>query len=312
MKKILIIDGNFLAYSKIPNSKDAFLNEPNNILVMKNFMKKILKYKYVVFRNYEIIVVFDERNKETFRHKLYKKYKQKPISEKKMKQKEYIYDQIELIKMKLKQINIPFYSSPHWEADDIIGMLTSKLEERNYLTTIISGDKDILQLISKKTRVYFSKSDSSNSKNKSIIIDRKNIWKITDGVWPDQVIQMKMLVGDFSDNIKGIGIIKDGKINYWNSNEASDLIKKWNSIDNILKNIEKIPDPYKESLKRGIKKLELNRTLVTIVREWKIEPNFEFFINNEIYKEEIKNIISDLSLNSIWKNKKFILNYENS
>ncbi|NQX83315.1 MAG: hypothetical protein HRS50_01190 [Mycoplasmataceae bacterium] len=311
MKKIIIIDGNSLAYSRIPDekkiSKEEMFSKIDNreIYIVRKFIKKILHYKYTMFNNYELIVIFDEQNKHTFRHELSKKYKNKKLSEKRQKQKNFVYQQINEIKKLLKKIGIPFYSTKKWEADDIIGMLVEYLENKKYLITIVSGDKDILQLISKKTRVLYT-----DNNHHMINTNRNNVWDISGGVWPDQIIEMKMISGDSSDNIKGIGLLRNGKVDYWTNEEAKNHIKKWNTIDNMFKNINKISAPYRESLIRGKEKLDLNRKLVSIIREWKLEDiHPEFFVNSVFDKDEVKNIINDLSLESIFKNKKFKSNF---
>ncbi|BDU67375.1 MAG: hypothetical protein TYPL_0280 [Candidatus Tyloplasma litorale] len=309
MKKVIIIDGNSLAYSRVPDSDKISTNsmwssiDKRDIFIVRKFIKKILNFKFQNFVGYEIVIIFDEQNKHTFRHNIYKKYKCKSTSEKRREQKDYVYKQIEEIKKILKKINIPYYSSPYWEADDIIGMLVNKYEKNNYLITIVSGDKDILQLISDKTRVNFLKTNG-----KSILANRKNIWEITGGLWPDQIIQIKMLIGDSSDNIKGIGLLREGKVDYWRTNEAIEHIQKWNNIDNMIQNINKIKEPYLQSLLRGKDKLFLNKKLVTIIKDWKIDIDFEYFLNNELDIAAIIETINDLNLNNLTKNKKFKAN----
>ncbi len=306
MKKIVIIDGNSLAFGRMPNekeisseiSKSAFDNR--DIYIVRKFIKKILKFKYAIFPGYELIVIFDEQNKFTFRHELSEKYKNKKISPARQEQKKYIYKQINEIKKILNKLNIPYYSNKDWEADDIIGMLIEKLERKNYLSTIVSGDKDILQLISDKTRVAFTLTGM-----KFEIADRNNLWEITGGVWPDQVIEIKMLSGDKSDNIKGIGILRNNKlIDYWTVNEATKLIKKFGSIDSMMKDIEKINEPYKSSLINAKEKLNFNRKLVTIVRNWMIDIDIDHFIKKEINIDMMDYVIKDLKLEALLKNKK--------
>ncbi len=310
MKKIIIIDGNSLAYSRIPDvnkgDKKALFAASDNrdIFIVRKFIKRLLRLKYVIYGGYQLIVVFDEQDKVTFRHKLDKKYKAKSLSEKRKAQKDYVYKQINEIKDVLKRMNIPTYSSINWEADDIIGMLVKKFEERNMLSTIVTGDKDILQLISNKTRIHFT-----NNNNESILVTRNNIWEVSGGVWPDQVIDIKMIAGDSSDNIKGIGIIKEGKIDYWTSDEATEHIKRWNSIDNMLTNIDKIKEPYKESLIRGKDKLEFNKKLVTIVKDWSIDKDIKYFLNKNVNNEETIKIMEDLNLENLLKNKRFYKNF---
>ncbi len=307
MKKIIIIDGNSLAYSNIPNpekvpEKILYSSTDNrNIFIIRKFIKKLLTMKFIYYKNYHFVVVFDEKDKHTFRHELDSRYKSKSYSEKRMKQKEYVYSQIDGIKAVLKKMGIPFYSTPKWEADDLIGMLVEKFEKKGFYTTIISGDKDILQLISKNTRVLFS---NPNSKV-STLASRNNVWDLSGGVWPDQVIDIKILAGDTSDNIKGLGIIReDNKLDYWRNEEAVALIKKWGSLENMSKNISKIEDPYKKSIEKGTDKINLNRKLVTIVRDWDMDVKLEHFTKRKFDNNQALEVLEDLNLNSLLKNSR--------
>ncbi len=306
-KKIIIIDGNSLAYSNVPNPEkvnDKFMYstpDREDIYIVRKFIKKILRYKYIVFSDYQLAVVFDERDKVTFRHKMDDKYKVKKLNEKRVKQKEYVYDQIDSIKLALDKMNIPHYSSRDWEADDIIGMLVNKLEKKGFLSTIVTGDKDILQLISQRTRIEFN-----DPNGKSVLTDRSNVWDITGGVWPDQVIDIKIIAGDSSDNIKGIGLLRDGRADYWTTAEAYDLVSKYNSIDGIIKNLSKIKEPYKRSLERALDKIEHNRKLVTIVQDWSLDDiDYTHFINKNINTDGVEKEITRLNLEELLSNKRF-------
>ncbi len=306
MKKIIIIDGNSLAYSNVPDHskvKDKYLfsTTGEEIFIVRKFLKKLLIYKWLKFKDYHCVVVFDEIEKKTFRHELSDRYKKKTVNEKRQNQKKYVYAQIEVIKKYLKRIGIPFYSSNNWEADDIIGMLVEKFEKKGSLTTIVTGDKDILQLISPLTRVLYNDAGSKTQ----ILTNRKNVWDVSGGVWPDQVIDIKILSGDSSDNIKGLGIIRDndGRVDYWTQDEAVELIKKWGSLDNALNNINKLPNAFKTSLERSAEKIELNKKLVTIVRDWSLNIKVDHFYKYGINKVETSKIIEELNLDELLKNK---------
>ena len=256
--------------------------------------------KFGVFSGYELIVIFDERDKNTFRHKLCDKYKRKSLSEKRIEQKKYIYSQIDEIKKILKILKIPFYSHNEWEADDIIGMLSYHYEKLNYLITVVSGDKDMFQLISNKTRIaYIGQGFFFTMYNKH------NIRELEKGLIPNQIIDTKILYGDKSDNIRGIGIRRgsEHKIDYWTEEEVVSYVKKYSSVKNMLKNIEDIPEPYRSSLTFGIKKIEHNRNLVTIVREWKIDVEPSYFNKKGFCHKSLLHVIKDLNLEKILHHK---------
>ena len=306
MKKIIIIDGNSLVFSRMPkqneldNSVYQSKEDKSDIYIVRKFFKKILKYKYQIWPDYKIVVVFDEPNKHTFRHELYTKYKQKAISQSRKEQKDYIYKQIEKIKPMLEKLGIAYYSHNNWEADDIIGMLCKKLEKRNWWTTIVSGDKDIIQLVSEKIRIAFL----DNNRNINIY-GRNNIWEVSGEVWPDQIVGVKVLAGDKSDNIKGLGIIRDGLVDSWTQKEAKDLIVKYKTLENLMNNKHKIPEPYRTSLTKGEEKIKMRTELITIVKEWKINKSFEEFIDKDIIVGEVGRLINNLNLEDIAnKNKR--------
>lgn len=305
MNKIIIIDGNSLAFSRMP--KESELNneiyrskkDNSDIYIVRKFFKKLLKYKYQIFPGYKVVVVFDEQNKYTFRHELYPKYKSKSISSSRKKQKDYVYEQIDIIKPLLDEIGIANYSHANWEADDIIGMLKTKLESENWLTTIVSGDKDIIQLVADKTRIAFLDSNRNVK-----IYDRKNIWEVSGEVWPDQIIGVKVLAGDKSDNIKGLGLIRDGLVDSWTQEEATKHIVKYKTLNNLIKNRDKLTEPFKSSLIKGAEKIEMRQKLITIVKEWKIDLNYKDFINKKVNPNSLKDIINELNLDSFAEKNK--------
>ena len=117
MKKLIVIDGNSLAFGK--NPKDGEFSDEvskssiddRDIFIVRKFIKKMLKLRFGIFSGYELIVVFDEKDKDTFRHQMCDKYKRKTLSDKRREQKSYIYEQIDEIKKILKILKIPHYSN---------------------------------------------------------------------------------------------------------------------------------------------------------------------------------------------------------
>ncbi len=307
MKKLVIIDGNSLAFGKRPKDgevSDKISKSPidkRDIFIVRKFIKKLLKLRFHIFSGYELIVIFDERDKDTFRHQMCDKYKRKNLSEKRREQKLYIYEQIDEIKKVLDILKIPHYSSIKWEADDIIGMLSHHYEKLNYLITIVSGDKDMLQLISNRTRIAYTGQGFFFK-----IYDKKTIGNLEKGLIPHQIIDTKILYGDKSDNIKGIGIKRSGehKIDYWTEEEVISYVKKYSSLKNMLKNIDEIPEPYRSSLIYGAKKIELNRELVTIVRKWDIDVEPSHFSKKEFCHNSLLHVMKDLNLEKMLLHKK--------
>ena len=309
----MIIDGNSLAFGRNPKDGDFPDNvskssiDKRDIFIVRKFIKKMLKLKFGIFSGYELIVIFDQRDKNTFRHKMCDKYKRKSLSEKRAEQKNYVYSQIDEIKKVLDTLSIPHYSHNEWEADDIIGMLTHHYEKRNYLITIISGDKDMFQLISNKTRIAYIGEGFFFE-----LYDKRKMMESDKGLFPHQIIDTKILFGDKSDNIKGIGIRRNNeyKIDYWTEEEVVSYVKKYSSVNNMLKNIGDIPEPYRSSLNFGLKKIELNKNLVTIIRKWSIDVEPSHFRQNKFSHKSLLNVLEDLNLQKMLEQKKIQSNIQ--
>lgn len=191
-KKLVLIDGNSIAYRAffalplLNNEKGVHTNAVYGFTMM---LMKILEDE----KPTHILVAFDA-GKTTFRHKTYSEYKggrQKTPPE--------LSEQFPFIRELLDAFGIPQYELENYEADDIIGTLSKRAEKEGFQVKVISGDKDLTQLCSEKTTVG---------------ITRKGITDIEEytpdhikekyGLTPEQIIDMKGLMGDASDNIPGV------------------------------------------------------------------------------------------------------------
>jgi DNA polymerase-1 len=250
-EKLVIIDSNALlhrAWHAIPplKTKDGLL--VNTVFGYTSLLLKILKELSPDY----IIASFDVAGK-TFRHEEYEDYKAQRI-----KQADEFYQQIPLAQEVLKAFNIPIISKAGYEADDIIGTLSQEAYKKypHLQIIIITGDLDTLQLVNDRTKVLTLK----RGFNDTIIYDREAV-KERYGLEPRQLIDLKAIQGDASDNIKGVkGIGEKG---------ANDLIKQFGTLENLYKNIAK------SEVKERIKNLLLDQKdgalaskhLVTIVRD---------------------------------------------
>lgn len=255
MNKILLIDGNALLFrifyaifnnkKKDKNTNNKLLNNNFNNNTVCTFIKiinKIIKdNKY-----YSIIITFD-KNKKNFRHKIFNKYKygrkNTPIE---------LILQIPIIKKFLKIYNIKYLEKNNFEADDVIGYLCKQGEQQNYYVDILTNDNDLFQLITNKTRVLIMKKGISNME----IFNQNNFikkWKII----PKQIPDLKGLMGDVSDNIKGVpGIGKKTAIK---------LINKFHNIEGILQNIDQLTKKNKQKIVLLKEKILIYKKITTIV-----------------------------------------------
>ncbi|QCI22277.1 5'-3' exonuclease [Buchnera aphidicola] len=223
-KPIIIIDGSLYLYTSYYGFRDFKNNagEPcGAIYGMLRMINNILK-KYYYSR--KLIVIFDS-SKITFRKEIFKDYKSNRLP-----MPNSLYIQIKPLFEILTKIGIKILSIPGIEADDIIGSLSSKLEQAGEKILIVSHDKDMLQLVTKNIFIL---------NKKKYIITPKTI-QDEYGIKPKEYIDFLALIGDTSDNIPGVPKI--------GIKTALFLLKKFYNIKNIYNNIEKIPFlPFKNA-----------------------------------------------------------------
>lgn len=265
MEKFVIVDGNSLinrAFYAMPPLKSLSGKPSNAIFGFLNMILSVVtneKPKYFV-------CVFDA-GKHNFRHDMYAEYKAG-----RDKMPEDLHSQLLDLKEILKTMGVKVIEKNEIEADDIIGSLTRKFNEEFIL---LSGDKDLLQLINDNTTVWLTQKGISNV-NK---VDEK-VLKTEFNLKPFQVIELKSIMGDSSDNIPGVpGIGKVG---------AEKLLAEYEDLDNVYKNIEKLPKGMQEKLNKNKELAYLSHKLATIKLDVDIdcsldECEFKLPLNAEVY-----------------------------
>jgi len=270
-KKFIIIDANSLihrAFHALPplTTKDGIL--VNAVYGFTTILLKALKE----FKPDYIACCFDV-DKNTFRKKEYKEYKAH-----RKEQPSELYHQFPLIKELLESFKIPVYEKQGYEADDVIGTISERVGKKykDIKKIIVSGDLDILQLVDDDTEVYTMKRGISDT-----IIYNESAVKERFCFGSGQLIDYKALRGDASDNIPGVKGIGE--------KTATELIKKYNSLDNIYTKIKKTSHAHrgvsprdsilKESVIKKLldnkKQAYLSQMLATIVRDVKIDFDLE-------------------------------------
>ncbi|AEH39854.1 5'-3' exonuclease domain of DNA polymerase I [Buchnera aphidicola (Cinara tujafilina)] len=234
-KKIILIDGHFCMY-KIYFAYPPLHNNIGETTTILYGMIKLINSIIIKFQPDNIIIIFDTHTK-TFRHQLYKKYKDNRLSIPKK-----LLNQVNPLKKIIKFMGIPIIYINNFEADDIIGTLSNIFQKKNFHNIIYSADKDMVQLINKNIFV--------NPGNIKKLLKKKDIYKIY-GVYPKSIADFLSLVGDPSDNIPGvIGIGKK---------TAAILLKNFNSINKIYNNIKKIKNLPIRGIKRKIEYLKIGK-----------------------------------------------------
>ena len=241
MKNLFLIDGSgfiFRAFYALPP-----LTNPQGIPInaVYGYCNMILNI-YEKFKPEQMIVVFDTK-KKTFRSDIYKEYKSNRTDP-----PEELIPQFSIIRDATDALQIPRLEMDGYEADDIIATYTKQAEERGVSVTIISSDKDLMQLVNKNTKMYDSMKDK--------FIGVKEV-KEKFGVEPSKVIDVQALAGDRIDNIPGVSGI--------GVKTAAELINNFNSLENVLAKVNEIKQPKRRQILIDEKdKALISKKLVTL------------------------------------------------
>ena len=247
MGKLILIDGNAIlhrAYHALPPTLTTRRGEPINAVYgfVSMFLRVIQDLKPS-----HIAVCFD-RKEPTFRHKAFKKYQaHRPEMDKELD------TQFEKARDVISAFGIPIYDKAGFEADDILGTLAKQATKAQIENVIIvTGDRDILQLVTDKVKVYLPIKGLSDAQ----LIGKKEVVEML-GVKPSQVDDYKALVGDPSDNYPGVPGI--------GPKTAISLLSKYKDVSTIYKNLDKIDEPAAKKLKEGRKSAKMSQKLAEIV-----------------------------------------------
>ena len=280
MKKVILVDGNNLIFRSyfataytgniMKNSKGFPTNALYGFISMINKIINEEKPEY-------ILVAFDKG--KTFRHEKYKEYKAGRNAT-----PEELKLQIPIAKDILDAWGIKYYEIDNYEADDIIGTVAKMVDnEDKFVATIVSSDKDLLQLISDEVDVKLLK-------KKDFIRMDKKVFKDTYGVDPIRMIDLKALMGDSSDNIPGVSGIGE--------KTAISLLTKYDNLDNLYKHIDEVTGKTKEKLINDKENAYKSFDLATIYRDVKLDFDLEDLKYVGINKENLKKILEDLEFKS--------------
>ncbi len=283
MKKIVLIDGNSImnrAFYGIMGSKMLMTKEGTYTNAIYGFLA--ILFKILEDINPEYLVVAFDLKAPTQRHKLYEGYK---ATRKGMPNE--LAEQMPIIKEILRAMNIDIIEKEGYEADDILGTLSRYGEKNDLEVTILSGDRDTFQLATDKVTIRIPRTKAGKTETEEY--NREKIIE-TYGIEPKQLIEVKGLQGDTSDNIPGVPGIGE--------KTALSLIKEYNSIENLYEKLEKgesnIKGKQKEKLEQNKELAFLSKTLGTINLEVPIEDTLENFKVEEWDKQKVFEIFEKL------------------
>ena len=256
MEKIILVDGNnllFRSYYATAYNGNFMKNSkgfPTNALFgFSNMINKIILEEKPTY----ILVAFDKG--KTFRHEKYSEYKAGRIE-----MPDELRLQFPIAKKLLELMGIKYYEIENYEADDIIGTFSKFCDNTKYTGTIISSDKDLLQLITDSVDIKLLKSKDYIRYNPESFYEE---YKIK----PINIIDLKSLMGDSSDNIKGVKGIGE--------KTALKLLQEYKTLNGIYENIDKISGKIKEKLIDGKNDAYISYELATIVTNVPIEISID-------------------------------------
>ena len=290
MGKLILIDGNAIlhrAYHALPplTSKKG---EP--IGAVYGFISMLIRV-ITDLKPTHITVAFDTA-KPTFRHVAYVGYQaQRPRVESELS------SQFKVAKEVLESFGIPTFAAPGFEADDVIGTLASQTINNQQSTInqiiIVTGDRDLLQLVNGKIKVYMPIKGLTDAKlfGKDEVVERL-------GVNPEQIVDYKALVGDPSDNYSGVAGV--------GPKTAISLIKKYDTLEEIYKHLGDLPEKLGKNLAQGTESAGLSKKLATIVKDVPVTLDLERAGRWKIDSSKALTLFAELGFKTLTKRIKSV------
>jgi len=279
-KKLVLIDGNSIAYRAffalplLNNDKGIHTNAVYGFTMM---LMKILEDE----KPTHMLVAFDA-GKTTFRHKTFTEYKggrQKTPPE--------LSEQFPFIRELLDAYGISRYELENYEADDIIGTLSLTAEKDGYEVKVISGDKDLTQLSSPATTVGITRKGITDIE----VYTPEHVAEKY-GLTPEQIIDMKGLMGDTSDNIPGVPGVGE--------KTAIKLLKEFSTLENLLHSVDQVSgNKLKEKLAEFKDQALMSKELATIERQAPVEVDLEKITYEGFTREKIVALFKELGFHSL-------------
>ncbi len=281
-QKLLLFDGHSIAnraFYGVPLLTTKEGQYTNAVFGFLNMMLSLIEKE----KPNLIGVAFDV-SAPTFRHKFSSEYKG---NRKGMPQE--LKPQIPLIKTVLKAMNIRIIEKEGYEADDVLGTLAKEAEKEGFLVTVVSGDRDLFQVTSNNIEIKIPRTKKTGTEIESFF--EKDVWD-TYGVSPQAFVDVKGLMGDASDNIKGVPGVGE--------KTAIKLIKEYGSIEVLLENLDKITQKkLKENLTLHSQDAIDSKMLAKIVCDVPLEYNLDEFAYSLALNDEATSLLRELELKSI-------------
>ncbi len=268
-EKIVLIDGHSIinrAFYGVPELTNIKGLHTNAVYGFLNIMFKILEDEKPQY----LCVAFDLKAK-TFRHKMYEQYKgtRKPMPQE-------LHEQVPVLKDVLKAMQIKTMEKEGYEADDILGTLARMSEKKGMEVSLISGDRDLLQIATNKTKIRIPKTKGGRTETEDYYAD--DVFEKYQ-VSPTGFIDLKALMGDTADNIPGVPKVGE--------KTATQLMVQFGSLDEIYEHVDEIEKKaIKESLKENKELADLSKILATIKTDCELDFDYDDAKIKDFYTKE--------------------------
>jgi DNA polymerase I len=283
-ERLFLIDGSALAY----RSYYAFAQNPlktkrgEHTSVVYGFAATILRI-FSKERPTHLAVVLDSKE-PTFRHKMYANYKANRPS-----MPEEMVEQLPRLDELLRVMEVTVLREPGYEADDLIATAAVKAEKLGWDIVIVTGDKDLFQLVDEKTRVLNLKKVSEAGE----WIDREAV-KLKMGVYPEQIVDLMALTGDSTDNVPGVTGV--------GPKTALQLLEQFGSFDGVYANVDKVPrEKLREMLITHKDQAYLSRQLVTLETQADYKMNLDRMLVPTLNTSALRQLFMEFEFISLAK-----------
>lgn len=282
-KKLVLVDGNSMIYKAYfaTSYTGKIMTSPtgvptNAVYAMANMLNKVLKDR----KPDHMLVAFD-KGKKTVRHEYLEDYKAG-----RSETPQELRVQFPLVKQLVDLMGIKYYEIDGYEADDIIGTLARSAEKDGYTVEIFSSDNDLLQLVDNNTTVFLTHKGLTD-------LEAMNADKVFEkwGVWPNQIPDLKGLMGDSSDNIKGIPGI--------GHKTAVKLITEYGSVESIIENVESLKGAVQTKVRENSQMGIISKKTATIICDSPISITVDNTELGQEKDEELINFYSELGIKSL-------------
>lgn len=281
MNRLVIIDGHAILYRAFHALPPLTTSDGKLVNAVFGFISILLKVIHD-FKPTHFIVTFDTP-KATFRNKLFEEYQAK-----RPKMDDGLIPQVEIVHKVVREMGLPIFEMDGYEADDVIGTVAqSAMDKKIDEVVIVTGDRDILQLINRSVKVFMPVKGLSEGK---LYGEKEVVEKF--GIKPEQIIDYKALVGDSSDNYPGVAGI--------GPKTARSLLNRFATLEQIYKQIDQIDsDKVKKALSENVNSAEMAKKLATIESAVPIDIDLSKCKLPDLDRPNIHHVLEELEFRSL-------------